>query len=163
MTAFIAVLQPALSAHRRVCRFPSAVRGRQSGHFLETASLHPPPAALRRFPQSRRASCCGNTKKSSALALCLDFFDRGHSLGSLFPPPAAVASLPNCATPGYFVSGIHYTTFPRSLQEHKTGEGTEALPYLCFLLSYRPRAAFRASTRSVISHFTPRSSRPIWP
>ena len=31
-------------------------------------------------------------KKSSALTPCLDFFDRGHSLGSLFPPPAAVAS-----------------------------------------------------------------------
>ena len=26
------------------------LRGRQSGHFLETASLHPPLAALRRFP-----------------------------------------------------------------------------------------------------------------
>ena len=26
------------------------LRDRQSGHFLETASLHPPPAALRRFP-----------------------------------------------------------------------------------------------------------------
>ena len=30
-------------------------RGRQSGHFLETASLLPPPAALRRFP--RRPAC----------------------------------------------------------------------------------------------------------
>ena len=28
---------------------------------------------------------------------------------------------------------------------------------------YRPRAAFRASTRSVFSQATPRSSRPIWP
>ncbi len=40
-------------------------------------------------------------EKIIALALTLDFFDRGHSLGSLIPPPAAVASLPNCATPGY--------------------------------------------------------------
>ena len=43
-------------------------RGRQSGHFLETGSLHPPPAALRRFPclpdfaphslpRTRRAGC----------------------------------------------------------------------------------------------------------
>ena len=29
---------------------PRPLRDRQSGHFLETASLHPPPAALRRFP-----------------------------------------------------------------------------------------------------------------
>ena len=28
---------------------------------------------------------------------------------------------------------------------------------------YSPRAAFRASTRSVFSQATPRSSRPIWP
>ena len=42
--------RPALSAHRRVSRFPSAVRTRQSGHFLESASLHLPQAALRRFP-----------------------------------------------------------------------------------------------------------------
>jgi len=27
--------------------------------------------------------------------------DRGHSLSSLYPPQAAVASLPNWATPGY--------------------------------------------------------------
>ena len=50
--------RPALSAHRRVSRFPSAVRTRQSGHFLESASLHLPQAALRRFPQSRRATNC---------------------------------------------------------------------------------------------------------
>ena len=29
---------------------PGHCRGRQSGHFLEIASLLPPPAALRRFP-----------------------------------------------------------------------------------------------------------------
>ena len=28
------------------------LRGRQSGHFLETTSLHPPQAALRRFPRN---------------------------------------------------------------------------------------------------------------
>ena len=33
--------------------------------------------------------------------------DHGHSLSSLFPPPAAVASLPNCATPGYQLHIIH--------------------------------------------------------
>ena len=30
---------------------PGHCRGRQSGHFLETGSLHPPLAALRRFPR----------------------------------------------------------------------------------------------------------------
>ena len=30
---------------------PAHCRGRQSGHFLETDSLLPPPAALRRFPR----------------------------------------------------------------------------------------------------------------
>ena len=32
---------------------PGHCRGRQSGHFLEIASLLPPPAALRRFPLRR--------------------------------------------------------------------------------------------------------------
>ena len=40
-----------LVAHRRVSRLPPAVAARQPGHFLETASLHPPQAALRRFPR----------------------------------------------------------------------------------------------------------------
>ena len=31
------------------------------------------------------------------------------------------------------------------------------------LHGYSATAAFRASTRSVLSHFTPRSSRPMWP
>ena len=33
---------------------PSRCRGRQSGHFLETASLLPPQAALRRFPPCKK-------------------------------------------------------------------------------------------------------------
>ena len=32
---------------------PGHCRVRKSGHFLETGSLHPPPAALRRFPRPR--------------------------------------------------------------------------------------------------------------
>ena len=49
--------------------------------------------------QTRRPSCCGarhlpwRTAPASAA-------DRCHSLSSLAPPPAAVASLPNWATPG---------------------------------------------------------------
>ena len=39
-------------------------RGRQSGHFLETASLLPPPAALRRFP--RPPMRCGIGKTGGA-------------------------------------------------------------------------------------------------
>ena len=35
--------------------------------------------------------------KIFGLALSLDFIDRCHSLGSLFPPPAAVASFPDGA------------------------------------------------------------------
>jgi len=42
------------SAHRRVSRFPATVRGRQSGHFLETGSLYLPLAALRLFPPSAK-------------------------------------------------------------------------------------------------------------
>ena len=45
-----------LGAHRRVSRLPPAVAARQPGHFLETASLHPPQAALRRFPRRGRVT-----------------------------------------------------------------------------------------------------------
>ena len=36
---------------------PGHCRVRQSGHFLETGSLHPPPAALRRFPRPPTLCC----------------------------------------------------------------------------------------------------------
>ena len=37
-----------------LCRpIPGHCRARQSGHFLETGLLHPPLAALRRFPRPR--------------------------------------------------------------------------------------------------------------
>ena len=35
--------------------------------------------------------------------------DRGHSLPSLYLPPAALGSLPNCATPGYIDNKVYYT------------------------------------------------------
>ncbi|MBD9138735.1 MAG: hypothetical protein EGQ75_00560 [Clostridiales bacterium] len=41
---------------------PRHCRAGQSGHFLEIASLHPPPAALRRFPcgsGKKYKNCCG--------------------------------------------------------------------------------------------------------
>ena len=46
------------------------------------------------------------------------------------------------------------TKIPRAYAARGTGK---------FLLIYSATAAFRASTRSVFSHFTPRSSRPMWP
>ena len=46
---------------------------------------------------------------------------------------------------------IYYTSFFSGLQ------GKNASP------AHSPRAAFRASTRSVFSQATPRSSRPMWP
>ena len=36
---------------------PGHCRGRQSGHFLEIGSLHPPPTALRRFPRRPVCQC----------------------------------------------------------------------------------------------------------
>ena len=38
-------------------------RARQSGHFLETGSLHPPLAALRRFPRPRATARVAPTKR----------------------------------------------------------------------------------------------------
>ena len=38
-------------------------------------------------------------EKIFGLALLLDFFDRGHSLTSLHPPPAALSSLPPAKNP----------------------------------------------------------------
>ena len=36
--------------HRCAIRFPCAIRARQTGRCLESPSLYPPLAALRRFP-----------------------------------------------------------------------------------------------------------------
>ena len=63
--------------------------------------------------QSRRASCCG--ARNFSFADRSQNFDRCHSLGSLIPPPAAVASLPNCATTGY---GRYYTRYFLKKQSH---------------------------------------------
>ena len=42
-------------AHRCASRIPAAIRHRNPGHCLETASLPPPLAALRRFPPEGEA------------------------------------------------------------------------------------------------------------
>ena len=45
----VAIYSSRAAVHRRGT-IPAPFRARQSCHFLETGSLHPPPAALRRFP-----------------------------------------------------------------------------------------------------------------
>ena len=51
-----------------LCRpIPGHCRARQSGHFLETGSLHPPLAALRRFPRPRATARVAPTKISEHL------------------------------------------------------------------------------------------------
>ena len=55
---------------------------------------------------------------------------------------------------GYEFDKTGQTKIPRAYSARGTGK---------FLLIYSATAAFRASTRSVFSHFTPRSSRPMWP
>ena len=42
---------------------PGHCRSRQSGHFLETGSLHPPLAALRRFPLPRATARVAPTER----------------------------------------------------------------------------------------------------
>ena len=81
-------VRPALSAHRRVSQFPGTVRARQSGHFLEIASLIPPPAALRRFPQSLARFLLRCPKKTSRLRFARFF------------RPRPLARLPVSATGG---------------------------------------------------------------
>ena len=46
----VAIYSSRSAVHRRGITIPAPFRARQSCHFLETGSLHPPPAALRRFP-----------------------------------------------------------------------------------------------------------------
>ena len=57
---------------------PGHCRVRQSGHFLETGSLHPPPAALRRFPRPREGQSPSPTH----------FFVTQHRRGGRPCPPA---------------------------------------------------------------------------
>ena len=45
-----AIYSSRAAVHRRGITIPAPFRARQSCQFLETGSLHPPPAALRRFP-----------------------------------------------------------------------------------------------------------------
>ena len=57
-----------------LCRpIPGHYRARQSGHFLETGSLHPPLAALRRFPLPRATARVAPTegyKKCGGVGRC---------------------------------------------------------------------------------------------
>ena len=46
----VAIYSSRAAVHRRGITIPAPFRARQSCQFLETGSLHPPPAALRRFP-----------------------------------------------------------------------------------------------------------------
>ena len=46
----VAIYSSRAAVHRRDITIPAPFRARQSCHFLETGSLHPPLAALRRFP-----------------------------------------------------------------------------------------------------------------
>ena len=46
----VAIYSSRAAVHRRGITIPAPFRARQSCHFLETGSLHPPPAALHRFP-----------------------------------------------------------------------------------------------------------------
>ena len=49
---------------------PGHCRGRQSGHFLKIALLHPPPTALRRFPLAQgRLWKCGSSWARGGLAM----------------------------------------------------------------------------------------------
>ena len=71
----VAIYSSRAAVHRRGITIPAPFRARQSCQFLETGSLHPPPAALRRFPCApaaralqRRASPL--KKKRTAKAPC---------------------------------------------------------------------------------------------
>ena len=46
----VAIYSSRAAVHRRGITIPAPFRARQSCHFLETGSLHPPLAALRLFP-----------------------------------------------------------------------------------------------------------------
>mgnify|MGYP001540654664 CR=1 FL=1 len=70
------------------------IRACQSGHFLKTASLHPPPAALQRFSRWRQ---------NQLFALVAPAVRRTHSYppngvllesGLLYPPLAALRRFP---------------------------------------------------------------------
>ena len=88
---YLVVFSGALPTHRCVSRFPLTIRDRQSGHFLETASLFPPPAALRRFPQSRRAD--GYRLPSLYYKGRQCFFQAFPSLRQTFKPARVIAAV----------------------------------------------------------------------
>ena len=81
------------------------------------------------------------------------------------PKPGAIPTslYPDKDTPPASGRRIYYTSFFLRLQGENLSwrllysGGFSSLP------DYSPSAAFRASTRSVFSQATPRSSRPMWP
>ncbi len=81
--------------HRRGITIPAPVRARQSCQFLETGSLHPPLAALRRFPcASEKTPLSPQTCAPSARALPLAAIPSKRWLCHLFEVNIACREFP---------------------------------------------------------------------
>ena len=81
------------------------------------------------------------------------------------PKPGAIPTslYPDKDMPPASGRHIYYTSFFSHLQGKNLSWCLLYSGGLSSLPDYSPSAAFRASTRSVFSQATPRSSRPIWP
>ena len=67
------------------CRpIPGHCRAHQSGHFLETGLLHPPLAALRRFPLLRAMCHCEPVTDVTGVAICIPVPKAPLPKGGLF-------------------------------------------------------------------------------
>ena len=81
--------------HRRGITIPAPVRARQSCRFLETGSLHPPLAALRRFPcASEKTPLSPQTCAPSVRALPLAAIPSKRWLCHLFEVNIACREFP---------------------------------------------------------------------
>ena len=101
---FLPYKRKARTPYKRIPGFWSKWRDSNSRHPAPKAGALPTALHLDRYSinigsQSRRASCCGTRHLCRRQAPSVSA-DRSHSLSSLNPPQAALASLPNCATPG---------------------------------------------------------------